>query len=256
MTADLKKTALTPEERERFARHLALPEIGEAGQLRLAQASVLVVGVGGLGSAACLYLAAAGIGRLGIVDSDRVELSNLQRQILHGTPDVGRLKVESACDRLRSLNPSLRLDVWAERFEQGRALEWVRAFDFVIDATDNFASKLAIARACHAAVRPFCYAGVERFTGEIMTVLPGKTACPWCLFDEIPSPCEEPAGPLGAVPGVMGALQACEAIKCILGIGQPLINRLLIYDALAASFRDVPVERNPRCAVCAERGRS
>jgi molybdopterin/thiamine biosynthesis adenylyltransferase len=242
---------LTDEQKQRFARQLALPEIGEAGQERLLAARVLVVGAGGLGSPAAYYLAAAGIGTLGIMDADTVDLSNLQRQILHATADVGRAKVESAAAKLTALAPICRVMAIRARLTPENAAGILRDYEFVIDATDNFASKFLIADVCHAAGKPYSHAGIGEFAGQAMTVLPGTTACYRCVFDAPPPESNHPArGPLGAVPGVIGAIQAAEAIKQILGIGTLLTNRLFVFDLLAMDARTIPVQRNPHCRLC------
>ena len=242
---------LSDSQRQRYARHLALPEIGEAGQEKLLAGRVLVIGLGGLGSPAAFYLAAAGAGTLGLADADVVEPSNLQRQILHATPDIGRPKTESAAEKIRDLNPEVRVKLYSERFARDNAPALLRDVDFVVDATDNFASKYFIAEACHTAGRAYSHAGIQGFTGQTMTVLPGRTACYRCVF-EGPTPPDPatPRGPLGTVPGVIGTIQAAEAIKYLLGIGELLVNRLLVYDALAATFREIPVQRNPACPLC------
>ncbi|HOW96923.1 MAG TPA: HesA/MoeB/ThiF family protein [Kiritimatiellia bacterium] len=243
--------SLAPGQQQRYARHLALPQIGEAGQRKLLAGRVLVIGLGGLGSPAALYLAAAGVGCLGLADPDVVEWSNLQRQILHFTPDLGRPKTESAADKIRALNPDVRLRLHAGRFDRAHAAAMLREYDFVVDATDHFATKYFIAEACHAAGRAYAHAGIAAFAGEVMTVLPGHTACYRCLFDGPPPP--DPASPLGllgAVPGVIGCIQAAEAVKYLLGAGELLVNRLLEFDALAMTFREIPVSRNPACPLC------
>lgn len=244
--------SLTKERRNRFARHIGLPEIGEAGQERLLTGRVLLIGAGGLGSAAGLYLAAAGVGTIGIMDSDRVELSNLQRQILHSTADLGRPKVESASERMLGIDPGLSVRAYPERLNSRNAGAILGDYEFVVDATDNFESKFLIADVCHEARKPYSHAGIDRFRGQTMTVHPGETACYRCLFERPPVPRENrPAhGPLGAVPGVIGAIQATEAIKHLLGVGEPLVNRLLTYDALTMSFRCIPLNRNPGCPLC------
>ncbi len=247
--------ALSSAQRVRYARQLAMPEIGDCGQLRLDAARILIVGAGGLGSPAAYYLTAAGIGTLGLVDSDIVEASNLQRQILHSTADLGRLKTDSAADRLKALNPDLRVQTHSERFSSTNAAQLLTDYDFVIDATDNFASKFLIADACLAAGKAYSHAGIERFLGQTMTVVPGKSACCRCLFETPPpaSP-EAPQGPLGAVPGVIGAIQATEAIKYLLGLGELLLNRMLVYDALKLQMRIVVIHRRQSC-VCGETSR-
>jgi molybdopterin/thiamine biosynthesis adenylyltransferase len=244
---------LTSLDRERYARHLRLPQVGEAGQERLMGSSVLVVGVGGLGSPAALYLAAAGIGRLGVVDGDTLEMSNLQRQILHTTGRVGGGKVPSAAATIRRLNPEVQVEEHARMLEAGNGSTLVESYDFVIDATDNFEAKFLIADVCHRAGRAYCHAGIDRFFGQVFTVVPGRTTCYRCLFERAPTPDEAPpAGPLGAVPGVIGSIQAIEAMKYVLDIGELLTDRLLTFDALAMAFREVPVRCNPACPLCGD----
>jgi molybdopterin-synthase adenylyltransferase len=233
---------------QRYARHFALPEIGEAGQARLAAARVLVVGAGGLGSPAALYLAAAGVGGIGLMDGDYVEESNLQRQVLYTADDVGRPKVDVAAGRLRALNPAVHVIPLAERMTGENAAERLAGYEFVIDATDSFESKFVVADACLAAGRPYSHAGVSRFLGQTLTVMPGRTACCRCLFDPPPpAPPGPPAGPLGAVPGAVGAIQAAEAVKHLLGIGRLLTDRLLVFDALGMTARVLTVRRRPDC---------
>jgi molybdopterin/thiamine biosynthesis adenylyltransferase len=243
--------SLSAFQQQRYARHLTLPEIGAAGQERLLAARVLLVGVGGLGSPTGLYLAAAGIGTLGIMDGDVLEASNLQRQIAHTTADLGRPKVDSAQRTFEALNPDCRVRKLSGRLTAANAPRILAEFDFVVDATDNFDSKFLIADACHAAGKPYSHAGILACLGQTMTVIPGRTACYRCLFDEPPAtPAGPPQGPLGAVPGVIGSLQALEAIKFITGCGTLLTDRLLTFDALQMQFRVVPVRRNPRCRLC------
>ncbi len=248
---------LTPDERERYARHLLLPEVGEAGQEALKAGRVLVVGAGGLGSPCSLYLAAAGVGTLGIMDADRVELSNLQRQLLHGTGDLGRSKVESASETLSALNPGVKLVMYAERLTGSNAAEMLAGYDFVCDATDNFESKFLIADACHAAGKPYSHAGILKCGGQTMTVVPGESACYRCVFGEPPpGPVPDAArGLLGVLPGVIGTIQATEALKMLLGAGELLTNTLLVYDALKMTFRRVAVKRDPGCSLCGSGGR-
>ena len=243
--------SLSEFQQKRYARHLTLPEIGAAGQERLSAARVLLVGVGGLGSPAGFYLAAAGIGTLGVVDSDVVEESNLQRQIAHTTADLGLPKIASAQRTFEALNPDCRVRGFNERLTAATAARILSEFDFVVDATDNFYSKFLIADACHAAGKPYSHAGILAFFGQTLTVLPGQTACYRCLFEEPPELPAGPArGPVGAVPGVIGSLQALEAIKFITGCGTLLTDRLLTFDALQMQFRVVKVRRNPRCRLC------
>jgi molybdopterin/thiamine biosynthesis adenylyltransferase len=238
-------------QKQRYARHLVLPEIGEAGQEKLLRSKVLIIGAGGLGSPAALYLAAAGVGIIGIMDSDTVELSNLQRQILHTTASVGMNKTDSAQERIRALDPSTIIVTHPSRFATENAQEILSGYDFVVDATDNFDSKFLIAQACHHAGKPYSHAGIRNFYGQTMTVIPGVTACYRCLFHEDGAPKSAvPQGPLGALPGVIGSIQAIEAVKHILSIGTPLTNALLTFDSLTMIFRKVPVSRDPSCPFC------
>jgi adenylyltransferase/sulfurtransferase len=244
----------TPEERQRYARHLDLPGFGSHAQEKLRAGRVMVVGCGGLGSPALYYLAAAGVGRLGLVDADQVELSNLQRQILHATPDIGRLKVDSAVARLRALNPHVRLAPHAVALTAANARELFGAYDIILDATDNFAAKYLISDTCVALNKPFVHAGVSGFCGQLLTCLPGRSACLRCVFP-LPPPAAGPeappaAGPLGAIPGVIGSLQALEAIKFLAGVGALLTGTLLTYDGLEADFKPVHANRNPACPAC------
>lgn len=243
---------LDAKQRERYARHLSLPEIGKAGQGKLKQGRVLIIGTGGLGSPAAYYLAAAGISTIGLMDADIVEMSNLQRQILHFTPDLGRPKIESAAEKLKALNPDVKIQVYQKRLTQENASGILPCFDFIIDATDNFPSKVMIADACHAAKKPYSHAGILRFFGQTMTVIPGQTACYRCVFESPPEDPKVSQGPLGAVPGVIGAIQAIEAIKYLLNLGNLLTNRLLTFDALKMKFREVPVKRNLHCRLCTD----
>ncbi|NTW54198.1 MAG: HesA/MoeB/ThiF family protein [Chlorobaculum sp.] len=243
--------SLGDEQRQRYARHLALPEIGEAGQEKLLRSKVLVIGAGGLGSPAAFYLASAGVGTIGIMDGDTVDLSNLQRQILHTTASVGANKTASARERLEALDPSIRIEPYPFRLSADNAPEILARYGFVIDATDNFDSKFLIARACHEAKKPYSHAGIRNFHGQTMTVIPGKTACYRCLFHEDGAPVgATPQGPIGALPGVIGSIQAIEAIKFSLGIGTLLTDALLTFDALTMNFRKVTVRRDAGCALC------
>ena len=241
-------------DRERYRAQLLLDEVGEAGQSRLREGRVLVVGVGGLGSPAALYLTAAGVGTVGLCDADRVEPSNLQRQILHRTASIGVRKVESAAEQLRALNPEVTIRCHAERLTPDNALARVRDYDFVIDATDNFASKFLINDAAFFADRPFCHAGIVRYSGQLMTVLPRRSACYRCLFEHPPPPGSVPTpaevGVLGPVPGVLGSLQAVEALKFLLGLEPLLTDTLVTYDALRPGFRQITLPRSPQCPLC------
>lgn len=245
---------LTGGELSRYARQLVLPEIGVAGQERLRAARVLIVGAGGLGSPAALYLAAAGIGTLGIIDGDAVELSNLHRQILHGTADIGRGKATSASERLSALNPHVAVERYEERLSNERALELIASFDVVVDGSDNYATRYAVNDACAALKKPWVYGSVERFAGQLSTFAAGGRPCYRCIFPEAPLPgatpsCEE-IGVLGAIPGVVGALQATEALKLLLGIGEPLVGRLVQIDLLRGDWRMVSYETRPGCTTC------
>lgn len=248
--------AFSPEERHRYARHLDLPGFGGHAQEKLRAGRVLVVGCGGLGSPALYYLAAAGVGLLGLMDSDVVELSNLQRQILHATPDIGRKKIDSAVGRLRALNPHVRLSPHSGRLTAENARDLFAPYDIILDATDNFTSKYLISDTCVALKKPFVHGGISGFCGQLFTVLPGKSACLRCLFPA-PPPLSGPesaptAGPLGAIPGVIGSLQAVEVIKFLTGLGALLTDTLLTYDGLEAEFRPIHAKRNPACPACGE----
>ena len=244
---------LTDDRRARYARQLSLPQIGEAGQRKLSEGRVLVVGAGGLGSPAAFYLAAAGVGRLGIMDGDVVEASNLQRQILHRTADIGRPKVESAAEALRALNPEVEVRPMAERLTADNGPRVLADYDVVVDATDTFAAKFLIAELCHAAGTPYVHGGIAQFCGQALTVLPGRSACCRCVFDQVPAQEAGPAsGPLGAVPGVIGCVQATEAVKLLLGAEERalLVNRVWVYDAWRATARCVRVVRREGCPTC------
>ena len=248
---------LSAEERARYSRHLIMPEVTMAGQRRLQAARVLCIGMGGLGSPAALYLAAAGVGTLGLIDADRVELSNLQRQLLHGTTDVGRTKIESARDRLHATNPHVALELHPERFTSENAMELVAAYDLVVDGSDNFPTRYLSSDVCVFARKPNIYGSVFRFDGQTTVFAPHLNGpCYRCLFPEPPAAgtvpnCAE-AGVLGVLPGVVGMLQAIEAIKLILGLGDSLVGRLLHFDALKMKFREFKLRRDPECPVCGE----
>jgi len=241
----------------RYDRHLSLAEVGPEGQRRLALSSALVVGAGGLGSPAALYLAAAGVGRIGIIDSDQVELSNLQRQILHGTADLGRLKAESALARLRDLNPEIRIEAQALRLTAANAVEQVSRYDVVIDASDGFTTRYLLNDACVASSRPLVSGAIDRFEGQLGVFCAQATLpCYRCVFPQAPRGalgCAD-TGVLGVLPGVIGTLQATEAIKILLGIGESLQGSLLFYDALEMRFFKTRLERREGCAGCALRG--
>src|SRR5467141_931925 len=249
---------LSVDELQRYSRHLILPEVTSEGQSRLKAARVLCIGAGGLGSPAALYLAAAGVGTIGIVDFDDVDLSNLQRQILHGTKDIGRSKLESARDRLRDANPNIEVELHECRFSSENASELVARYDLVVDGSDNFPTRYLSNDVCVFARRPNIYGSIFRFDGQSTVFAPHLGGpCYRCLFPEPPAPgtipnCAE-AGVLGVLPGIIGMVQAIEAIKLILGVGEPLIGRLLHFDALKMKFREFNVRRDLECPICGER---
>ena len=247
---------LIPEERARYARHLLLPQVGEEGQEHLKAASILVVGAGGLGAPLLQYLAAAGVGRIGIVDDDVVGESNLQRQVLFGSRDVGRPKVEVAVERLTDINPHIRIEPYVMRFTRENALDLVRKYDLVADGTDNFATRYLVNDACVLTGRPNIYASIFRFDGQVSVFGAEDGPCYRCLFPDPPPPGSVPScaegGVLGVLPGLVGSLQATEAIKWILGLGDSLAGRLLLVDALTMDMRTLRVPRDPSCPVCGE----
>ena len=248
---------LSNEERVRYSRHLTMPEVGIDGQRRLKAAHVLCIGAGGLGSPAALYLAAAGVGTIGIVDFDDVDLSNLQRQILHGTKDIGRSKLKSARDRLRDANPNIEVELHECRFSSENASELVARYHLVVDGSDNFPTRYLSNDVCVFARRPNIYGSIFRFDGQSSVFAPHLGGpCYRCLFPEPPAPgtipnCAE-AGVLGVLPGIIGMVQAIEAIKLILGVGEPLIGRLLHFEALKMKFRELKLRRDPQCPVCGD----
>jgi adenylyltransferase/sulfurtransferase len=248
-------TRLSSDQIERYSRQIMVPDLGGKAQIRLRQSKVLVIGAGGLGSPAAFYLAAAGIGTLGIVDPDKVELSNLQRQILHSTPDIGRQKVESAKAKLDALNPEVEVKIYAARFDADNSRQIAAQYDFIVDGSDNFDSKFLVNDIAIQLGIAFSHAGIVRLQGQTMTVIPGKTACYRCLFQAPPPPEEilncQASGILGAVAGTLGTIQATEAVKYLAGFEEGLItDRLLVYDAKNMKFRDVAVKRDPQCASC------
>ena len=248
---------LTRPELIRYSRHIALPEIGFAGQKRLKESRVLCVGAGGLGSPLALYLAAAGVGTLGIVDFDRVDVSNLQRQLLHGTKDVGRSKLDSAEARLRDVNPHVRVEKIETRLSSADALGVVAEWDVVVDGTDNFPTRYLVNDACVLTGKPNVYGSVFRWEGQVSVFATKGGPCYRCLFREPPPPglvpnCAE-GGVVGVLPGIIGSIQALETIKLLLGAGTTLAGRLLIFDALALEWREVTLRRNPACPVCGDR---
>ncbi|MFO7871740.1 MAG: ATP-dependent sacrificial sulfur transferase LarE [Kiritimatiellia bacterium] len=242
---------LSTEEAQRYLRQTALPGIGEKGQMRLRSARVLVVGVGGLGCPVSLYLTAAGIGTIGLVDGDSVELHNLQRQILYTTDDVGLDKVDVSASKLAKLNPGVNIERHKERLTAHNARALIKSYDFIVDATDNLTAKFLIADASHAVRKPYSHAGIFEYMGQTITVLPGKTSCYRCIFDAPPPLVDSaPRGPLGVIPAVIGSIQATETVKFFTGTGQLLADNLLVYNALAMTFRKVKTKRNPNCILC------
>ena len=245
---------LTPDDLSRYARHLMLPEVGMEGQQRLKAARVLCVGTGGLGSPLALYLAAAGVGTLGLVDFDVVDESNLQRQILHSTRDVGRSKLDSAEEKLAALNPALHIEKHATRLTSANALEILARYDIIADGTDNFPARYLVNDACVLLGKPNAYASIFRFEGQASVFAAPGGPCYRCLYPEPPPPGMTPScaegGVLGVLPGLLGVIQATEAIKLILGKGEPLIGRLLLVDALQMRFRELKLRKNPECPVC------
>jgi len=247
--ADLSKDQL-----ERYSRHLLLPDIGIEGQKKILAAKILLVGVGGLGSPISLYLTAAGVGTLGIIDSDRVDLSNLQRQVVHFTPDVDRLKVYSAKEKLNALNPDVMIKTYDFRLDAGNVKDIIEDYDFVVDGTDDFSTKFLINDACVSAGIAFSHGGILRFEGQTMTVVPGKSACYRCVFRNPPPPdvavlCSK-AGLLGAIPGMLGTIQAAEVLKFIIGTGELLTDSLLSFNALTMDFRKIELQRQKGCLAC------
>jgi adenylyltransferase/sulfurtransferase len=247
---------LSKEEIERYSRHLIMPQVGVDGQKKLKAASILLIGAGGLGSPLAMYLAAAGIGRLGLVDYDVVDYSNLQRQIIHGTKDVGRPKIDSAAERIAEINPYVQIDKYAVPLTSDNALEIFEPYDIIIDGTDNFPTRYLTNDACVLLGKPNVYGSIFRFEGQASVFYAKEGPCYRCLFPEPPPPglvpsCAE-GGVLGILPGTIGAIQATEAIKLVLGIGESLIGRLVLYDALTMTFDEVKLRKNPNCPVCGD----
>ena len=249
--------AFTNEQIERYSRHIILKEVGVKGQKKLLNAKVMIIGAGGLGAPVAMYLAAAGVGTIGIADADEVDLSNLQRQIIHQTKDVGVPKAESARETMEAMNPDVKVNTYHEFITSENILDIIKDYDFVIDATDNFPAKFLINDACVMAKKPFSHAGIIRFQGQLMTYVPGEGPCYRCVFKEPPPKnavptCKE-AGVIGAMGGVIGSLQAMEAVKYILGVGDLLTGYLLTYDALKMQFRKVKLPSDTHnCAVCGD----
>ncbi len=249
-------TELSKDEILRYSRHLIMPEVGMEGQLKLKAAKVLLVGTGGLGAPLGLYLAAAGVGRIGIVDFDVVDFTNLQRQVIHGTSDVGRKKLDSAADRMREINPFVTIDKHEVALSSENALEILKDYDIIVDGTDNFPTRYLVNDACVLLGKPNVYGSIFRFEGQATVFAYEGGPCYRCLYPEPPPPglvpsCAE-GGVLGILPGTIGLIQATETVKLILGIGQPLVGRLLLYDALDMRFRELKLRKNPECPVCGE----
>lgn len=255
MTTTTPVKAFTPEQLKRYSRHIIMPQVGGVGQRKLLEAKVLMLGAGGLGSPAALYLAAAGVGTLGIVDFDVVDFSNLQRQILHGTDDVGRPKVVSAQETLNKINPDINVIPINKRLDSSNIMEVMADYDIVVDGSDNFATRYLVNDATHLAGKINVHGSIYLFEGQATVFKPGE-GCYRCLYPAPPPPgmvpsCAE-AGVFGVLPGIVGSIQAVETIKLILGIGEPLVNRLLLFDALTMEFREVKLRRNPNCPLCGE----
>ena len=248
--------ALTRDQILRYSRHLIMPEVGLEGQQKLKDAKILLIGAGGLGSPLGLYLAAAGVGRLGIVDFDKVDFTNLQRQIIHRTEDVGRLKVDSAKERIAGINPDVEVTTYNTAISRENIMELIKDYDVVIDGTDNFPTRYLVNDACVFQKKPNIYGSIFRFDGQATVFVPFTGPCYRCLYPEPPPPGMVPScaegGVLGVLPGMIGVIQATEAVKLIIGKGQPLVGRLLIYNALKMEFREVKLRRNPDCPVCGD----
>lgn len=247
---------LQPQQRERYARHLTLAEVGEAGQIKLLSSSVLIVGAGGLGSPAALYLAAAGVGKIGLVDADTVELSNLQRQVVHNVDRLGHPKAMSAAQTIDRINPECDIRVHETRLVAANVRDLMAPYDIILDATDNFPTRYLLNDAAVLTGKPIIHGSIFRFEGQVSVFLPGSGPCYRCLFPEPPPPELAPscaqAGVLGVLPGIIGSMQATEAIKLILGVGEPLIGRLLLYDALDQSMTTLQIRRDPKCPACGD----
>jgi molybdopterin/thiamine biosynthesis adenylyltransferase len=247
---------LTEEQIQRYSRHIILKEVGGKGQQKLLDAKVLIIGAGGLGAPIALYLAAAGIGTIGIADADEVDISNLQRQVIHFTPDVGKPKVVSAAEKIAAINPDVTVRTYQEWIAAENIAGIIADYDFIIDGTDNFAAKFLINDACILGGKPYSHGGILQFDGQTITIQPRESACYRCIFLEPPPkdaiPTCSQAGVIGVLPGVLGTIQATEAIKFLLGKGELLTNRLLTYNALRMRFREVAIKRNSNCPVCGD----
>jgi molybdopterin/thiamine biosynthesis adenylyltransferase len=247
---------MTEEQIERYSRHIILKEVGGKGQKKLFDGKVLIIGAGGLGAPIALYLAAAGVGTIGIADADNVDLSNLQRQVIHFTADIGKPKVESAKEKMQAINPDVTVVTYKEWISAANINAIIADYDFIIDGTDNFAAKFLINDACVLAGKPYSHGGILAFDGQTITVTPKKSACYRCIFPEPPPkdaiPTCSQAGVIGVLPGVLGTIQATEAIKFLLEKGELLTDRLLTYNALRMKFREVPIKRRTSCPVCGD----
>ena len=249
--------AFTNEQLERYSRHIILKEVGVKGQKKLLNAKVLIIGAGGLGAPAALYLAAAGVGTIGIADADEVDLSNLQRQVIHTTADVGKLKVESAAETMKAINPDVTVNTYHTFVDSSNIMDLIKDYDFILDGTDNFPAKFLINDACVLEKKPFSHAGIIRFKGQLMTYVPGQGPCYRCVFknpppkDAVPT-CKQ-AGVIGAMGGVIGSLQAMEAIKYLIGVGDLLTGSLLTFDALTMEFHKIKLPKDThKCPVCGD----
>jgi molybdopterin/thiamine biosynthesis adenylyltransferase/molybdopterin converting factor small subunit len=254
-TTTATRSRFTPEQAVRYSRHIILPEIGGVGQRKLLNAKVVLIGAGGLGSPTALYLAAAGVGTMGIIDFDTVDLSNLHRQIIHGHANIGRPKVDSARDQLADINPDVKVVAHTEALTSENAMEILGQYDIIVNGSDNFATRYLVNDAAYLLRKPLVDGSIFRFEGQATVFMP-EQGCYRCLFPSPPPPgavpsCAE-AGVLGALPGMIGVIQATETIKLILGLGEPLVNRLLLYDALAMEFREVKIRRDPECPLCGD----
>ena len=249
-------SSLTQDEILRYSRHLIMPEVGVEGQMKLKAGKVLLIGTGGLGSPAALYLASAGVGTLGLIDFDNVDFSNLQRQIIHSTRTVGKPKVESAKERLLEINPNVNVVTYNEMLTKDNVMRIIKDYEIILDGTDNFQTRYLVNDACVFTKKPFVYGSIFRFDGQATVFYPGKGPCYRCLFAEPPPPGMVPScaegGVLGILPGVIGVIQATEVVKILLGKGDLLIGRLMLYDALKMNFREVKFRRNPKCPVCGD----
>ena len=247
----------TDEQIERYSRHIILPEVGGSGQQKMLEARVLLLGAGGLGSPAAYYLAAAGIGNLGIVDFDRVDLSNLQRQIIHSTERIGMLKTESAKKTIKALNPDVNVTLYNERLDSSNIMNLIEGYDYIVDGSDNFPTRYLVNDACIMRNKTLIHGSIYRFEGQVTVFKPGDGPCYRCLYPEPPPPgmvpnCQE-GGVLGVLAGVIGNLQVVEVLKLVLGIGKTLVGKLLIYDALNTEFRNLRLRKDENCPICSEK---